>query len=297
MNLLNTILTSHFLIEEQAAHSYLPFVFNLAQGKFNTKLIQKKRALTLDSFARVNETSGVSTVGWVGDANQKDTVYVARLHGEVMKYGTMCGPNGTLTLQQKIQDAKENQFVSAIVLSIDTPGGEVSGTDLLADVIKNSEKPVVVFGSGMVCSAGVWIASGADYIFSSSKLDKWGSVGTMVMFADFTKHYENQGVKIHEIYATLSKDKNADYKNLLEGKYDDYRKEKLDVINGHFHAFVKENRNLPDAAITGKTFLGDEAKKLGFFDEYGTLQDAILKAHELSKSKNKTISKKTIYVG
>jgi protease-4 len=211
----------------------------------------------------------------------------------------MCGPSGTLTLADKIVEAQKNTSISAIVLSIDTPGGEVSGTDLLAEAIKNSEKPVVVYGSGMVCSAGVWIASGADYIFSSSKLDKWGSVGTMVMVADFTKYYENQGVKMHEIYATLSKDKNSDYKNLLEGKYDGYRAEKLDVINELFHAFVKENRNLPDSAITGKTFLGDEAKKLGFFDEYGTLQDAILKAQELSKSKNKNntnLKTKKIYV-
>ncbi len=82
--------------------------------------------------------------------------------------------------------AASNPNIAAIVLQIDSPGGEVSGTQQLADVIKSVQKPVVAFVDGMMASAALWIGSAADEIIASTPQDIIGSIGTMMSFGDMT---------------------------------------------------------------------------------------------------------------
>ena len=86
---------------------------------------------------------------------------------------------------------------------VDSPGGQVTGTDLLAEAIKNSATPIVAYIEGMAASAAYWIISGASKIVASSDLDRIGSIGTMLMVEDLKPFFEAQGVKFHEVYASL----------------------------------------------------------------------------------------------
>jgi ClpP class serine protease len=170
-----------------------------------------------------------------------------------------------------------------MVLVVDSPGGQVAGTDLLAEAIKNSSTPVVAFIDGLAASAAYWIISGADKIIASSDLDRIGSIGTMLMAEDLRPALEQLGVKFHEVYATLSVDKNSDINKVLEGKYDQYRENVLDVINAKFLSTIKEYRlNLNESALTGKIYFAPEAIKLGLIDQIGSLEMAIEEAVALA---------------
>jgi ClpP class serine protease len=159
----------------------------------------------------------------------------------------------------------------------------VTGTDLLAEAIKNSTTPVVAFIEGMAASAAYWIISGASKIIASSDLDRIGSIGTMLMVEDLQPALEAQGVKFHEVYASLSVDKNADFNQVLDGKYESYQKNVLDVINSKFLSFIKTNRpTVDDSTLTGKMYFAPEAIALGLVDEIGSLEYAISVAAALS---------------
>ena len=95
--------------------------------------------------------------------------------------------------------------VKAIVLSIDSPGGTVDGTDNLANAIfaARGKKPIVALGDGTLASAAYWIASGADQIFASDNSAKIGSIGVVATHEDYSRAEENAGVKVTEITAEV----------------------------------------------------------------------------------------------
>jgi ClpP class serine protease len=159
---------------------------------------------------------------------------------------------------------------------VDSPGGQISGTDLLADAIKNSSTPVVAFVEGMAASAAYWIICGASKIIASSDLDRIGSIGTMLMVEDLQPSLEAMGVKFHEVYASLSVDKNDDLNDVLAGNYEPYQKNGLDVINSKFLSSVKANRPAVDfSTLTGKIYFAPQAIALGLIDEIGTMDYAL----------------------
>lgn len=72
-------------------------------------------------------------------------------------------------LRRDLQAALDDKSIEAIALYIDSPGGEASGCDELANAIfeARKKKPIRAHVSGMACSAGYWIASAAEKVFVS----------------------------------------------------------------------------------------------------------------------------------
>jgi len=119
-------------------------------------------------------------------------------------------------------------------------------------------------------------------IIASSDLDRIGSIGTMLLVEDLQPYFESQGVKFHEVYATLSVDKNKDLNQVLDGNYKPYQQNVLDVINAKFLSTIKENRSgVEDGTLSGKIYFAPEAIVLGLIDEIGSLEYAISVASAL----------------
>ena len=77
----------------------------------------------------------------------------------------------------------------------------------------------------------------------------------MMMVEDLQPALEQMGVKFHEVYATLSVDKNSEFNQVLDGKYDSYRANVLDVINQKFLASIRSNRpSVNESTLTGRIF-------------------------------------------
>lgn len=208
------------------------------------------------------------------------------IRSEIMKYDAECGgARGTMSIEQDIKTADRNGNISGILLVFDSPGGEVTHTDLISKTIADTKTPVVAYVEGMACSAAYWMASGANKIIASSNIDRVGSIGTMCYFYDMTPYWEKQGVKFHEFYATKSTEKNKDFNEALKGNYAPYTTKVLDKLNENFHEAVKANRPQLDASVfKGASFFADEAIELGLVDEIGSMEYALDELSKLSKS-------------
>lgn len=203
---------------------------------------------------------------------------VFTLNSVVTKYDSFSGAVGTTTLANYMKMADQDQDIDGVLLEIDSPGGSASYTKDLSDIISQMQKPVMVHISGLAASAAYWIASAADEVWASQKTDEIGSIGTMVSFADFKEAYEKLGVKIHEVYASKSVDKNSIFHEALKGNYKPMKTEWLDPMNDSFINSVKANREdklTSEEMFSGKIYTATKALELGMIDGIGD-RDAVL---------------------
>jgi protease-4 len=297
--LASAILRGTWLLDPNVAQNQLPIIEGILNGstRFEPMSEDEKLKFNPEVFGVVGiagagkivpEASLVSVGTNSPGVNKPKMVKVIPIVGVMLKYSEDCGPIGMVEIAKRVSQASSDPQIDAIVLSIDSPGGMVEGTQTLVDAIKASEKPVVAFvNDGMACSAGYWIASSASEIFASQETDYVGSIGVYVTIADYKKAYEAKGIPIHQIYADQSSEKNKHYKDAIEGNYDSIKKGMLNPIADKFINSVKANRAGKLNAEKGDPFKGDvfmakRAIEIGLVDKIGSLNDAILRAAELS---------------
>lgn len=220
------------------------------------------------------------------DDAPKGSIAVIPVRGPLLKDDQEdCGvfSAGMDTLSSRVREADLHSNISGIILYIDSPGGTVDGTQAFADTIKAASKPVVAFIDGIMASAALWIGSSADHIIAQNSTTEIGSIGVMIQFADMRAKWESEGIKFHRIMADQSSDKNKDFIDALDGDYQGIKTQQLNPLAEIFIAAVKSNRPAADNSVfTGKVYLAEDALKLGLIDAIGSLDDAILKAAELS---------------
>jgi protease-4 len=273
-----------WFIDPIAAQQYAPVIDNLfAKTDDIFEGTQLTAAPAAFSFAL---NSSADQLGSISDA-PAGSIALINISGAVMKYD-FCGAPGTQSIMAAINEVNQNPNFDAIVLQIDSPGGSADGTPQLASAIKNSSKPVVVYCNGMMASAAMWFGSAAAYRIASSSIDMIGSIGTMVSWKDMSAVQKSMGVKIHEVYATASTDKNGEFRaaNADTPDYQPLIDNILDPTNEQFIAAVKSNiKNVNEQVFTGGIYLADKAKEMGLIDQIGTLNDAVNKAIQLSNKK------------
>lgn len=208
------------------------------------------------------------------------------IRGVLMKHDQFCGPAGMQTIGKRIQDADKHSNISSIILLFDTPGGSVDGIKTLSDIIKNTQKPITAFVDGSCFSGGMWLASHCDKIIASTDIDELGSIGVMTSFIDVKPAWERLGVKFHEIYSNLSKDKNKLFREMQNGEYENYKTDKLDPLALEFRNVIKQNRpGVTDDQLTGKTYF---AKDLigSLIDQIASFEEAVKISFNLSENTN-----------
>jgi len=204
---------------------------------------------------------------------QEDGTLYVKHHGVITQQRQVCGPMGTQQILTACKAAIAQSEVLGLILDLDTPGGQVRGTQELADFFVQLDVPKVAV-VGMCCSAGMWLASSMDKIFAAEATAEIGSIGTMASWQDFTKWREEQGITLHEVYAKTSPDKNIEFREAEKGNYEPMQ-DHLTRLNAIFQAHIREQRTgVKEAALTGKTYLAEEAKAMGLIDGLGGLDAA-----------------------
>lgn len=181
-------------------------------------------------------------------------------------------------LSRRLQEAASNDRLCGVVLWINSPGGVVTGTDAVADVLAGFPKPVATYVAGSCDSAAYWLACCTGRRFLGSKLSEVGSIGVVMEYWDYSKYYEKMGIDFRMIYPDTADLKNAEYRSLAEGGDDRPLKEKLAKIHALFCQVVAQHIGVPydaeNPVYRGATFMGQEAIDAGLADAFGTLQDA-----------------------
>ena len=121
---------------------------------------------------------GAATIG---------TIRVIRVHGAIVPRSAMVddisGP-GAVSLevfQKNFREAADDPNTKAIILDVDSPGGQV---DLVPETVamihaaKRADRPIIAVANTMAASAAYWLASAADELVVTPS----GSVGSIGVY-------------------------------------------------------------------------------------------------------------------
>ena len=200
-----------------------------------------------------------------------DGIAIVPVHG-VLVHGCASywwGETSYSVLRTVLQQAVADPEVRAIVMHVDSPGGEVAGCFDLADDIyaMRGAKPIVAVVDEYACSAAYALASSADSIVGP-RTAVIGSIGVITMHMDITSALEQAGLKITTIQ--FGKRKSDSYPTTpLSDDARDRMQADIDTLGEMFVALVARNRGMDAAAVRATqagVFLGDAAVSVGLAD-------------------------------
>lgn len=226
------------------------------------------------SYAQTSNIDRPFRVDAAGNPNSNGEVLVVPINGPMLKFDN-CGSPGTASMADVITAAQTDPNIKGIVLSIDSPGGSVDGTEELARTVATSKKKVVAFAHSNMASAAYWVGSQASAIIVSGRTTKIGSIGTMAIL----QKADNQKQVV--VFASRSTRKNKSYQTAAEGgDTTDFINEYLDPLNSVFEAAVSRSRNgkinlSKEDVLEGAVYVGNQAIKVGLADKMGSFQYAV----------------------
>lgn len=190
----------------------------------------------------------------------------------VQKLGTMrpySGMTGYDGIRANLSMALSDASVKAIMLDIDSPGGEVAGCFDLTDAIYRARgsKPIWAVLSESAYSAAYAIASACDRI-TVPRTGGTGSVGVICMHVDFSEALSTAGVAVTLIHYGARKADGSPYRPLADKTLERFQAD-VDAMGELFVETVARNRGLPAAKVRATeagTFLGARGVKVGFAD-------------------------------
>jgi ClpP class serine protease len=212
----------------------------------------------------------------------------------VHKLGTLkpfCGMTGYDGIRQNFMMAEADKQVEAIILDIDSPGGEVAGCFDLVDMIYNyrGNKPVWAILTENAFSAAYAIASAADRVIVP-RTGGVGSIGVIALHVDFSKALTTAGIAVTVMKYGARKDDCAEFAPLSDPARVRVQTD-IDKMGALFDGIVARNRaatGLKAPTVKGyqaATFLGEAGVEAGLADEVMAPSDAVWALYDSVKGK------------
>jgi|HubBroStandDraft_2_1064218.scaffolds.fasta_scaffold124680_2 signal peptide peptidase SppA len=218
-----------------------------------------------DDGARSSRATGYDNIGGVARIEIAGTL-VQKL-GTLQPYSGMTGYDG---IRENYFAALTDPDVRAVMLDIDSPGGEVAGCFDLVDAMyaARSTKPVWAVLNENACSAAYALASAADHI-SVPRTGCAGSIGVLMLHVDWSRALNQSGLTV--TFITYGERKSDGYPELpLSDEAKAGFQAQIDDMGDLFVQTVARNRNVPADAIRAMqaaTFLGGAAVRANLADE------------------------------
>jgi protease IV len=288
-NLTSALLRGQWAIDPMYAMQHLPLIERMLGGEHVSfygddeqeapEPVASLYVLDAGSWRRASDQDPASMTG----------VQFLSIEGPMMKHGT-CGDAGTTDYVDALQAAYKDKRVNATVIGWDTPGGQIDGTPTLHDAVRNPAKPTVsLITDGMMCSAGYWGAAPSDAILASQPTDIVGSIGVYTTLRDVREYYAKAGIKITDVYSSISSLKNVEYRKALEGDLAPL----IARLDKSANAFIKTVMAARGAKLTSKdwqkggTYSADDALKEGLIDGISSKENALDMAADMAKTRTK----------
>jgi len=195
-----------------------------------------------------------------------------------------------------LQQAREDNRVKAVVLEIDSPGGEVTASDTIYNAVvkTRARKPVVVYMDTLAASGGYYVSCGGRFLMANETTIT-GSIGVIIE----TFNYEQLFNKIGLASVVF---KSGKFKDMLNGARPITPEERELVQTfimktyDKFLGIVAKERNLPadnlrNTVADGRILSGKDALDHKLIDGLGEIEDAFSKAKELGSAPGATIVK------
>jgi protease-4 len=251
----------------------------------------------------------------VEDNDSQNKIAVVEVQGVITSDLLERGNYGMVDfVKDQLKMAAQDDRVKAVLLKVNSPGGEVLAADEISSAIskfqKDSGKPVIVSMASLAASGGYYIAAPCRWIVAN-ELTITGSIGVIMHTYNYRGLMNIVGLR-PLVY------KSGRYKDMLSGekdldklspqeKEDMQAEEKMvkDLINETFDKFKsvvsegrqqasKKNQQNTDSKgqeldknwadyADGRILSGKEAYELGFVDELGNFDAAVKRARKLAK--------------
>lgn len=186
-----------------------------------------------------------------------------------------------------LRKAASDDQVRAVIINIESPGGEVVASDIIYNEIEKlaDDKPVVAYSSTTAASGGYMAAMGADH-FMIHPQGITGSIGVVLQTASLEGLYEKLGIETATIKSDEYKTNDQLFDDDPDGELDQVFQEIVDDSYDRFVEIVMKGRGMNRIEVEeladGRIYSGEQAVKLGLADDTGYFENSIAKAYELA---------------
>jgi protease-4 len=271
-------------------------------GNFTQFLSQAMRSGLSSGLRSGFRTSSTREVGprldecLIEDNDSRRKIAVVTVAGIITSHAeNQAGNNMVDVIKAQFDRAKDDDRVKAVILKVDSPGGEVMASDEINKVIAKfqdeSKKPVVCSMGSLAASGGYYISAPCRWIMAND-LTITGSIGVILHSWNYRTLMDKIGVQPN-VY------KSGKFKDMLSGERstneipaeervmvqalidETYSKFTNIVYVGRTQAFQKNNKEGKALApnwtsfVDGRVLSGTEALKHGFVDELGDFDQAV----------------------
>jgi len=258
---------------------------DIFEQKIKTRMnIAFEDDLKIVSIEKLN--NNVSTY----NASIKDRIAVVYARGPIL-YGE--GTENIIAqgvFVETLETLAKDDWIKAVVLRIESPGGSALTSELLWRAIENlkEKKPFIVSMGNVAASGGYYIAAGADQIFADP-LTITGSIGVFATLPNANGLMKNLGINAQ----TVETHKNALGYSPFQPLSKAFEKQTLLGIENIYTIFKKrviDGRGLSPEAVEniaqGRVWTGKQAVKNGLVDYLGGLDDALAAAAKAADLEN-----------
>ena len=216
-------------------------------------------------------------------------IAVVEIHGGIG--GKIKSPD----MEKLVNRILEDKRLRAVVLDIDSPGGDAAASDYIYRALKRvaRRRPVVASIRGVGASGGYMIACAAHRIVAAPG-SIVGSIGVISVRPVLQELLERAGIGVNVNKSGEFKDMGAPWRETTPEE-EAKMQELIDDLYSSFVNIVSESRGIEDERVreiaTGEVYLATRAVELGLVDELGDLEHALDLA-----AKAAGISKRTVYL-
>ena len=250
-----------------------------------------RKALKVDSDEDYNKIDikdyADNVAKTVKENSSKDKIAIIYAQGEIGNGEGDLNIIGEGSMRRSLQEARKNENIKAIVLRIDSPGGNALTSDLIWREIELTKKvkPVVVSMGNYAASGGYYLACNANKIFAEANTIT-GSIGVFGTLPNFSKLIDKVGIHVAQVNTHENAAEYSVFKPIDE-KFRIVTQESVERIYNTFINRVAAGRKMTfaqvDAIAQGRVWSGSEAVKVGLVDEIGGMDAALKEAAKLAK--------------
>ncbi len=214
---------------------------------------------------------------YVGVLYVTGTISSAESTGLLYGDGTAYSQSYLLSTIEMLTEDPDNV---AILLYVDTPGGEIYATDELYLALEEykavTERPIYAYFATTACSGGYYAAMASEYIYAN-RMTTTGSIGvTYGSHIDLSGFCERLGIKVENITSGANKAMGSYFEPLSDEQREIYTSQ-LEEYYGYFVDIVAKGRGMTAAEVKpladGRTYTAKQALAAGLIDGIGSYEE------------------------
>jgi ClpP class serine protease len=210
----------------------------------------------------------------------------------------LCGfTDGYDALAERFVAALADPEVGAVVLQIDSPGGDLNGLEegirRMSEAKAAAGKPVLAYVDELAASAAYWLAASLADEIVLPVAGSVGSIGVIAWYVDETAALEAEGIKLHVHREPAGKaamhpgapvvaEADAELQQLVSASAERFARAVADARKLPVHSIL---------ALNGGVAYGEEAVRAGLADRVGTLEDTISAALNAAQARTESMTR------